>query len=58
MVISLSKKLNFILVEVFYYYSSDKFSFVVPDRSLLLRRKTSDWNYNTKILAGINVKYL
>ena len=45
-------------LEGFYICSSENCSFVVPVRSLLLSRQTSDWNYKATIFAGTNVKYL
>ena len=45
-------------VEGFYICSNENCSFVVPVRSLLLSRQTSDWNYKAKTFVGTNVKPL
>ena len=45
-------------VEGSYICSSENCSFVVPVRSLLLSRQTSDWNYKAKTFVGTNVKPL
>ena len=55
---SVHKRTLFLGHQVLYICSSKNCSFVLPVRSLLLSRQTSDWNYKATIFAGTNVKYL